>query len=75
MKVLQTGDFGVLQEIRFVIRTDWFLLGINFCNFQKVLSTQQNLTIFSFLLSMCNRNKYFQTINQTSCDLRTDKIS
>ena len=34
---LQIGDFCVLQELIFVIRTDWFfLLGINFGDFQKV---------------------------------------
>ena len=31
----------VLRELTFVIRADWFfLLGINFCDFQKVPSTQ-----------------------------------
>ena len=35
---LQIGDFlCVLWELIFAIRTDWFfLLGINFCDFQKV---------------------------------------
>ena len=33
--------FGVLQELIFAIRTDWFfLLGINSCDFQKVPSTR-----------------------------------
>ena len=40
---------GVLQELRFVIGTDWFLLGINLCNFQKVLTTKHNLTIIIFV--------------------------
>ena len=48
----------------FAIRTDWFyLLGINFCDFQKVLQYQALIT-FSFLLSTSNRNTYFQAINQ-----------
>ena len=30
---------GVLQELISVISTDWFsLLGVNFCDFQKVLA-------------------------------------
>ena len=34
---LQIGDFCVLRELIFVIRTDWFFfLGINFGDFQKV---------------------------------------
>ena len=50
---LQIGDFfGTnLREIILVIRTDWFfLLGINFCDFQKAPSTQMthgNLFIYS----------------------------
>ena len=33
--------FCVLRKLFFVIRTDWFyMLGINFCEFQKVPSTQ-----------------------------------
>ena len=33
--------FCVLRELMFAIRTGWFfLLGINFCDFQKVPSTQ-----------------------------------
>ena len=63
---LRIGDFCVLWELIFAIRTDWFFsLGSNFCDFQKVPSTQYPaLIIFSFLLSTCNRNTYFQTINQ-----------
>ena len=38
---LRNGDFCVLRELIFAIRTDWFfLLGINFCDFQKVPSIQ-----------------------------------
>ena len=50
--------FGVLRELIFLIRTDWFfLLGINSCDFQTVPSTQYPaLIIFSFLLSTSNRN-------------------
>ena len=34
------ATFCVLRELIFAIRTDWFfLLGINFCNLQKVPST------------------------------------
>ena len=41
-----------------MIRTVWFFLqGINFCDFQKV--SDKSLITFSFLLSMCNRNTYF----------------
>ena len=53
---LRIGDFSVLRELIFAIRTDWFfLLGRSFCDFQKVPSTQ-HYWIFSFLLSTCNRN-------------------
>ena len=42
---LQIGDFCVLQELIFVIRTDrFFLLGINFGEFQKVCD--QSLIVF-----------------------------
>ena len=55
---------GVLRELNFAIMGDWFfLLGINFCNFQRSIQYPA-LMIFSFLLSACNRNTYFQTINQ-----------
>ena len=38
---MQIGDFFVLLELIFAIKTDWlFLLGINFCDFQKVPSAQ-----------------------------------
>ena len=56
--------FCVLRELIFAITGDWFfLLGINFCNFQSSIQYPA-LIIFSFLLSACNRNTYFQTINQ-----------
>ena len=61
------ATFCVLHEPIFAIRTDWFfLLEINFCDFQNMSKRTQHpaLTIFSFLLSMCNRNIYFQTIEQ-----------
>ena len=46
---LRIGDFFVLRELIFTTRTDW--------------STQYPaLTIFSFLLSTCNRNAYFKKI-------------
>ena len=57
--------FSVLWELIFAITTDgFFLLGINkFLRFSE--STQYPaLIIFSVLLSTCNRNTYFQTINQ-----------
>ena len=54
--------FCVLRELSFAIRTDWFfLLGINFCDVQKVPSIEN---IFVFIFSMCNRNTYFKTISQ-----------
>ena len=41
--------FCVLWELIFAIRTDWFFsLGINFCDFQKVPSTQHCI-IFVFI--------------------------
>ena len=47
MKILQESifcglaSFCVLWELIFAVRTDWFfLLGINFCDFQKVPSSQ-----------------------------------
>ena len=59
----ESAIFCVLRELIFVITTDWFfLLGINFCDFQK--AQYLALIIYSFLLSTCNRNTYFQTINQ-----------
>ena len=56
--------FCVLRELIFAIRsTDcwFFLLGINFYDFRKY-TQYPALIIFSFLLSTCNRNTYFQTI-------------
>ena len=55
--------FCVSQELIFAIktllRTDWFfLLGINFCDFQNV--PDKPLMILSFLSSTCNGNTYFQ---------------
>ena len=33
---MRIGDFCILRELIFAIRTDWFFLpGINFCDFQK----------------------------------------
>ena len=38
---LRIVDFWVLRELIFATRKDWFfLLGINFCHFQKAPSTQ-----------------------------------
>ncbi|MCO0615610.1 hypothetical protein M8756_20315, partial [Lutimaribacter sp. EGI FJ00015] len=38
---LRIGDFCFLRELIFAISTDWFFsLGSNFCDFQKVPSTQ-----------------------------------
>lgn len=43
----------ILRELIFPIRTVWFfLLEINFCDFQKVLDN--SMIIFSFLLRTCN---------------------
>ena len=54
-----------MWEQIFAIRTDCFLLGINFCDFQKVSSTRYpTLILFSFFLRTCNGNIYFQTILQ-----------
>ena len=40
--------FGVLRELFFAIRTDWFfLLGINFCDFQKIpIPSIDNMFVF-----------------------------
>ena len=52
--------FCVSRELIFAIRTDWFfLLEFIFASFRKYLA----FIIFSFLLSTCNRNTYFQAIN------------
>ena len=56
--------FCILRELIFAIRTDWFfLLGINFCDFQKV--PDKELIIFSFSLSTCNEiiNNYIFSNN------------
>ena len=60
----------ILRELSFAIRTDWFfLLEINFCDFQKV--PDKSMIIFSFLLRMCNEiiNNYiwFFSNNTTAC--------
>ena len=57
--------FCVLRELIFAIRTDWFFLQrINFCDFQKVFSTQHwsycfsnnnNLFIYTVLLTGCGK--------------------
>ena len=48
------GDF-FLRDLSFAIRTNGsFLLGINFCDFQKV--PYKSLIILSFSLSSCNGN-------------------
>ena len=65
--------FCVLRELIFAIRTDWFfLLRVNFCDFQKVFSTQHwsyrfnnnnNLFIYSALFNMLGDQKRITTIN------------
>ena len=48
--------FWVLRKLICVIRTDcFFLLGINFCDWQKV--PDKSLIIFLFSLSTCNGRK------------------
>ena len=51
-----------LQELMFTDQRFFvfFLLGINFCDLQKVLD--KSLIMFLILLSTCNGNTYFQTI-------------
>ena len=67
--------FCVLRELIFAIRTDWFfLLGINFCDFQTVSSTQfWEYFRFYWVRAI---NQYFVCfwMKETSCDW-TDKIS
>ena len=60
----------VLWELIFTIRTDWFfLLEINFCDFQEV--PDKSMIIFLFLLRTCNEiiNNYisFFSNNTTAC--------
>ena len=56
--------FCVLRELIFAIRTDWFfLLRINFGDFQKVPSTSIG-NIFVFIEYVQEKFIYFQTINQ-----------
>ena len=60
--------FCILPELILAIRTDWFfLLGINFCDFQKV--PDKSLIIFSVLLSRCKKimNNYIFLNNTTAC--------
>ena len=55
--------FCVLWELIFAIRTDW----IGFSSRELIFAVFRKypaLRIFSFLFSTCNRNTYFQTINQ-----------
>ena len=55
--------FCILRELIFAIRTDWFfLLGINFCVFQKV--PDKSLIILSFLDWVRAKPEYIQTIPQ-----------
>ena len=56
--------FCVLRELIFAIRTDWlFSMGINF-SVRFSQSQYPVLIIFSFLLSTCNADIYFQTIRR-----------
>jgi len=62
---MRIGDLCVLRELIFAITTDgFFLLGINKLLRFSETTQYPALTIFSVLLSTCNRNTYFQTINQ-----------
>jgi len=61
--------FGVLRELIFAISTDLFFAGNLFLRFSES-TPYPALTIFSFLLSTCNRNAYFQTILGQYCGLR-----
>ena len=53
--------FCVLRELIFAIKTDWFFL-LGWCLYWCWLEGDPALILFSFLLSTCNRNTYFQTI-------------
>ena len=56
--------FCVLRELIFAIRIDWlFSMGINF-SVRFSQSQYPVLIIFSFLLSTCNADIYFQTIRR-----------
>ena len=59
----RSAIFCVLQEQSFAIRNDWcFLLGINFCNFQKYpMPSIDNIFVF---IEKCNTNIYFKRIPQ-----------
>ena len=68
--------FCVSRELIFAIRTDWyFLLGINFCDFQKVSSTQHdNILVFIEYVqqkyTFSNNEPAFRCfqMKETSCD-------
>ena len=56
--VFEDRRFVCFKILIFATGTDWFfLLGKNFCDFQKVLD--KSLIIFPFLSSTCNRNTFF----------------
>ena len=57
--------FLCFEELVFAIRTDWFyLLGINFCNFQKV--PDKSMIIFSFFIEYVQW-KYIFIYNSMVC--------
>ena len=76
----------VLRELIFAIRTDWFfLLGINFCDFQKVTSTQHwqyfrfdwvraiEMHIFKQFNSVCQHFIVYRCfwVKETSCTVNS----
>ena len=66
--LLFTSSSPCLNDQFAVSYFSWiFLLGINFCYFQKV--PDKSLLIFSFLLGKCNGNTYFQTIQRCAYSL------
>ena len=68
---LRIGDFLSFARINFATRTDWFFsLAINFCDFQKVPSTQ-HWWCFRFLLSTSNINSVTAFVCKTSYSLYT----
>ena len=61
---LRIDFFCVLWELVFAIGTGWFfLLGINFYDFQKVVFRWIDNIFSRFLLGTCNRNKDFKKSN------------
>ena len=56
--------FCVLRELIFPIRTDWFCLELIFAIFRKYPVPSIDYIFVFIEYDTCNRNTYFQVINQ-----------